>query len=144
MPSRYRKKPLAQLEHGTRIYAPSPRRDPVPGRRHRPGVRRAHLRQGRTEEPARAKARELEQLIAEPPPPRPSTRGRGTVGALAGRYVEDHLAALSLRYREKQTYLLRRWILPRLGDLTVDRLDPGRLRGGARPPPAPGRRAPTP
>jgi pyruvate/2-oxoglutarate dehydrogenase complex dihydrolipoamide dehydrogenase (E3) component len=24
MPSRYRKKPLAQLEHGTRIYAPSP------------------------------------------------------------------------------------------------------------------------
>jgi hypothetical protein len=25
MPSRYRKKPLAQLEHGTRIYAPSAR-----------------------------------------------------------------------------------------------------------------------
>jgi hypothetical protein len=24
MPSRYRKKPLAQLEHGTRIIAPSP------------------------------------------------------------------------------------------------------------------------
>jgi hypothetical protein len=26
MPSRYRKKPLAQLEHRTRIYAPSPAR----------------------------------------------------------------------------------------------------------------------
>jgi hypothetical protein len=37
MPSRYRKKPLAQLEHGTRIYVPSPG-EALSGRRHRPGL----------------------------------------------------------------------------------------------------------
>jgi hypothetical protein len=61
---RYRKKPLAQLEHGTRIYAPSPSEtryqavgtDPVSGERIFVKVR--------TEELARGKARELEQFIA--------------------------------------------------------------------------------
>jgi integrase len=41
------------------------------------------------------------------------------VERLAGRYIEDHLSGLSLRFREKQTYLLGRWILPRLGTHTV-------------------------
>jgi hypothetical protein len=58
---RYRKKPLAQLEHGTRVYAPSPGEacyrvvatDSVSGER--------IFVKCRTEELARAKARELEQ-----------------------------------------------------------------------------------
>jgi hypothetical protein len=65
MPSSYRKKPLAQLEHGTRIYAPSAgesryrvvANDPVSGER--------IFAKCRTEEQARSKARELEQFIAQ-------------------------------------------------------------------------------
>ena len=60
MPS-YRKKPLAQLEHRTRIYTPSPTEtryrvvatDPVSGER--------IFVKCRTEDAARTKARELEQ-----------------------------------------------------------------------------------
>jgi hypothetical protein len=103
---RYRKKPLAQLEHGTRIYAPSPSEtryrvvanDPVSGERI--FVKR------RTEELARAKARELEQFIAQAAPLRdPKDAGPRSVERLAARYIKDHLSGLSLRFREKQTYL---------------------------------------
>jgi integrase len=113
---RYRKKPLAQLEHGTRIYAPSPGEtryrvvatDPVSGER--------IFVKCRTEDQARAKARELEQFIALSAPIRdPQDAGPRSVERLAGRYVEDHLSGLSVRFREKQTYLLGRWVLPRLG-----------------------------
>jgi hypothetical protein len=70
MPSRYRKKPLAQLEHGTRIYAPSTSEaryrvvanDPVSGER-------IFVKCG-TEDQARAKARELEQFIDQAAPVR--------------------------------------------------------------------------
>jgi integrase len=112
----YRKKPLAQLEHGTRIYAPSanePRyrvvaADPVSGER--------IFVKCRTEEQARAKARELEQFIAQSAPIRdPHGAGPRSVERLAQRYSEDHLSGLSTRYREKQEYLLRRWVLPRIG-----------------------------
>jgi integrase len=120
MPSRYRKKPLAQLEHGTRIYAPSAGEaryrivatDPVLGER--------IFVNCRTEAAARAKARELEGFIAQPAPIRdPGDAGPRTVERLAVRYIEDHLLGLSLRFREKQTYLLERWVLPRLGACTV-------------------------
>jgi hypothetical protein len=65
---RYRKKPLAQLVHGTRIYAPVHREtryrvvgtDPVSGER--------IFVKCRTEELARGKARELEQFIAQAAP----------------------------------------------------------------------------
>lgn len=116
----YRKKPLAQLEHGTRIYSPSPSEpryrvvasNPVSGER--------IFVKCRTEEQARAKARELEQFIAQSAPIRDShDAGPRTVGRLAARYVEDHLSGLSTRFREKQTYLLRRWVLPRIGDRKV-------------------------
>ena len=116
MPSRYRKKPLAQLEHGTRIYAPSPSEaryrvvanDPVSGER--------IFAKCRTEEQARSKARELEQVIAQCAPIRDSAdAGPRTVERLAHRYIDDHLSGLSVRFREKQTYLLGRWVLPRIG-----------------------------
>jgi integrase len=117
---RYRKKPLAQLEHGTRIYAPSPNEaryrvvatDPVSGQR--------IFVKCRTEDAARAKARELEQFIAQTAPIRdPHEAGPRSVERLAARYTEDHLSGLSLRFREKQTYLLRRWVLPHIGTRTV-------------------------
>jgi hypothetical protein len=83
---RYRKKPLAQLEHGTRIYAPSPAEvryrvvatDPLSGDR--------IFVKCRTEEAARAKARELEQFIAQTAPIRdPQDAGPRTVERLAAR-----------------------------------------------------------
>jgi hypothetical protein len=120
MPSRYRKQPLAQRDHGTRIYAPSTSEaryrvvatDPVSGER--------IFVKCRTEDQARANARELEQFIAQTAPIRdPQDAGPRTVERLADRYIEDHLSGLSLRFREKQTYLLGRWVLPRLGAHTV-------------------------
>lgn len=119
MAGRYRKKPLTQFEHGTRIYAPSDgertyrvvARDPSTGQRI--FAKRA------TEDEARERAREIEALVASAVPVRSHEDGARTVGALADRYVEDHLTSLSLRYREKQEYLLQRWILPRLADLPI-------------------------
>ncbi len=117
---RYRKKPLAQLEHGTRIYSPSAGEtrfrvvttDPTTGER-------IYLKFP-DEELARAKARELEQFIAQSAPIRDSPElGPRTVGRLATSYLEDHCSGLSLRYREKQEYLLRKWVLPRLADKPV-------------------------
>jgi hypothetical protein len=67
----------------------------------------------RTEDAARAKARELEGLIAQAAPIRdPHDAGPRTVERLADQYIDDHLSGLSVRFREKQTYLLRRWVLP--------------------------------
>lgn len=115
-----RKKPLAQLEFGTRIYAPSKSsphyrvvtKDAVSGER--------VFLKCRTEEAARAKARELEQFIAHAAPIRdPKDVGARTVQRLADSYIDEHLSTLSTRFREKQTYLLRRWILPHLAERTV-------------------------
>ena len=124
MPS-YRKKPFAQLEHGTRIYAPSSGElqfrvvatDPSSGNR---VFAKCH-----TEDLARAKAREFEQLILERSAlPLPREDGPRTVDRLAASYVEEHLSGLSLNYREKHQYLLRRWILPQIGRLSVSSWTP--------------------
>lgn len=124
MPSSYRKKPLAQFEHGTRIYAPSSgdtryrvvTKDPTSGER--------IFVKCSNEETARAKARELEQFISLAAPIRDKT-GRRTVDRLAHRYLLEHASGLSTRFREKQTYLLNRWILPVIGERTVTAWTPG-------------------
>jgi integrase len=125
MSSRYRKKPLAQLEHGTRIYAPSA------GESRYRVVSTDPTSAGRvfakclTEESARQRAREFEDLIAAGAPiPLPGEEGPRTVERLSASYVEEHLAGLSLRYREKHQYLLRRWILPRLGNRSISSWTP--------------------
>jgi integrase len=46
------------------------------------------------------------------------------VERLATSYREDHLAGLSLRYQQRQEYLLRRWILPRLATRQVSAWTP--------------------
>jgi integrase len=118
MPS-YRKKPVAQFEHGTRIYAPSSGES-----RYRvvvtdiSGDRIAS--KCHSEDEARAKAREFEQFLSQAVPIHDRrSDGPRTINHLAASYVEDHLAHLSLRYREKHEYLLRRWILPRIGNRAV-------------------------
>lgn len=121
MPPKYRKKPLAQLEHGTRIYAPSDAEsryrvvatDPTTGRRF---STKAH-----DEATARERAREIEERLSRATPVHDIKEERQrTVLLLATRYVNDHLSTLSLRYREKQQYLLDSWILPRIGHLPLD------------------------
>jgi integrase len=120
MPRRQRRKPLAQLEHGTRIYAPSAGEarfrviavDPVSNKR--------IAYKCPTEEQARAKAREFDQFVAQSAPIRDRREdGPRTVARLAQSYVDLHLSTLSLRYREKQQYLIRRWIVPVIGVRTV-------------------------
>jgi hypothetical protein len=97
---RYRKKPLARLERGSRIYAPSPGEPPVPGGRRRLAPGWADLRHVLHGEAARAKARALDGFTGQSVPVRePHDAGRRTVERLAAHYVEDHLwgpvAALS-------------------------------------------------
>jgi integrase len=120
MSRRYRKRPVAQFEFGTRIYAPS---DGVAYYRvvtFDPISRERIFHKYRSEERARAKARELEQFVALHAPIRdPREDGPRTVTRLAASYQEQHVSGLSLRYQEKQAYLLRRWILPRIGERTV-------------------------
>jgi hypothetical protein len=130
MPSRYRKKPLAQLERGTRIYAPSAGEsryrvvstDPTSGGR--------VFAKCPTEEAARQKAREFEDFISQTAAiPLPGEQGPRTVERLAASYIDEHLVDLSLRYREKHEYLLRRWILPRIGKRTISSWTPADSSG---------------
>lgn len=116
-PRRYRRKPLATFEHGTRIYAPTPSEDcyrvsatDATGRRvsHKFAI----------ESHAREKARELEAFLATRTPLYGGRSGDRTVGVLASLYI-DHLEGRSVRYRERQDGLLRCWILPKLADINV-------------------------
>jgi integrase len=117
--ARSRKKPLAQLEHGTRIYEPSSSKaryrvvanDPVSGDR--------IFYTFRSEEHARAKAREVEQFISLQASLRDADRSARSVDRLADRYIDEHLSTLSVRFREKQTWLLKRWVRPHLGKRIV-------------------------
>lgn len=121
-PRRYRKKPLAAFEHGTRLYAPTSGE-----RRYRvvatdaAGGRLFH--KFASEDDARAKARELEAYLADATPIRSTAERPRTVAALAEGYLA-HLGGRSLRYRERQETLLRRWVLPRLGEFAVSAWTP--------------------
>lgn len=119
MPS-YRKKPLAQFEHGTRIYAPSGGESRYRIVATDPITQRRFSTKATTEDDARARAREIDDRIATARSVHELTDERSrTVQILADRYVEDHLSTLSLRYRERQEYLLGLWILPRIGTLLL-------------------------
>jgi len=115
-PRTYRKKPLAVFERGTRIYAPSRGES-----RYRvvssDGVGNRLFYKLASEAAARAKAREIEAHLARRAPLRPPT-GHGTVAALAEGYLE-HLGGRSVRYRERQQTIIRRWVLPHLGPVEV-------------------------
>lgn len=118
--STYRKKPLAQFEHGTRIYAPSGSETRYRVVATDPATRRRFSTKANTEDDARERAREIDERIAASKSVHAISDERArTVQLLADRYVEDHLSTLSLRYRERQEYLLGSWILPRLGTLPL-------------------------
>ncbi|HWL43148.1 MAG TPA: tyrosine-type recombinase/integrase [Ilumatobacter sp.] len=124
MAKRYRKKPLASFEHGTRIYAPSASEhyyriiatDPLTGKR-------VYLT-ATTEAGARDRARELEDRVAHAAELRQPDDGDRTVGRLADLYLEKHIAHRSTRYRERQEYLLRRWVRPLLAERPVKEWTP--------------------
>lgn len=116
-PSRYRKKPLAAFEHGTRIYAPSDGEDCYRVIATDAGGKRL-FHKFRREEDARANARQLEAYLSSRTPLYGHDDRDRTVGALAGLYIA-HLAGRSLRYQERQEALLRCWVLPRLGTTLV-------------------------
>ncbi len=117
--ARYRKKPLVQFEHGTKIYSPTSGEpyyrivapDPLSSKR--------LTAKRKTEDLAREQARDFEDRIANAKPLREVADENRTIDRLAGSYVDHHLSGLSLRYREKQDYLLRSWILPRIGQVQI-------------------------
>lgn len=116
---RSRSKPVAVFEHGTRIYAPTasqPYRvvgqDPVTGRR--------FFNRLATEEAARERAREVEQLIASSVEiQRAKREAPRAVRNLAARYQSDYLVGKSTRFQEKQEGILRLHVLPTIGDHLV-------------------------
>jgi hypothetical protein len=116
-PQRYRKKPLAVFEQGTRIYAPSAGEDRfrvVAG--DAAGGRVSY--KFRIEPEARAKAREIESFLAAQVPLRARPDQPRTVGTLGAAYL-GHLEGRSAGYQDRQASILRSWLLPRLGDVTV-------------------------
>ena len=116
-PRRYRKKPLAVFEHGTRIHAPSHGEDCYRVIATDGAGRRLFHKFSR-EEDARGKARELEAYLASNMPLHRRRDGGCTVRALASLYMA-HLAGKSTRYQERQDAFLRCWILPRLGETVL-------------------------
>ena len=112
----YRKKPLVVFENGTRIYSPS-------SGEARFRVVALNVDGGRAfakfddEDSARRHARRLDEDL--------SRYGRlanatapVTVGELARRYLAS-LGAMSVRYQERQAWVVRCWIVPHLGDLAL-------------------------
>lgn len=117
---RYRKKPLAVFEHGTRLYAPSHGEGCYRVVATDTGGKRLFHKFSR-EEAARAKARELESYLASNTP----IHGCGdrSVAALATAYL-THLEGRSRRYQERQEAVLRCWVLPRLAGTPVSDWSP--------------------
>ena len=114
MASRRYRKPLVTFEHGARIYAPSeaePRYRLIA--RDVDGARL--FQKFRTEDEARRRAREVESKLASSVTMPGCLRPPTTVGQLIDRYLAS-LGSRSVRYAERQEYLLRMWVRPVLGD----------------------------
>lgn len=99
-PRRYRRKPFAVFEHGTRIYAPCPSEDCFRVAATDATGKRFSYKFA-NEDDARDKARELEAFLASCTPIYGGRTGDRTVGVLASSYIE-HLEGRSIRYRERQ------------------------------------------
>jgi integrase len=107
-----RRKALISYEYGTRVYAPTPS-DP----RYRvvstdADGQRVHYKCS-TEEAARRRAREYEVRVAEAVILPGRVSAPVTVGELIDRYLLS-LGSRSIRYAERQEYLLRKWVEPAL------------------------------
>jgi integrase len=114
MASRRYRKPIVTFEHGTRIYAPSegePRYRLIA--KDADGARVFH--KFRTEDEARHRARQVESMLASSVTMPGRLRAPATVGQLIDRYLVS-LGSRSVRYAERQEYLLRMWVRPVLGE----------------------------
>jgi integrase len=108
-----RRKPLVSYEYGTRVYAPSegePRYRVVATDA---DGRRVFAKFSR-ESDARIRAREIESRLASSVLLPGRANAPTTIGALIDRYLAS-LSSRSLRYQERQEYLLRMWVRPVLG-----------------------------
>lgn len=114
MPRRRYSKPIAFFEYGTRLYAPSEgesryrviARDPT-------GKRMFH--RFVTEDEARRRARDIEAMLGSSMAVPGRLHAPATVDQLIDRYLSS-LGSRSVRYVERQEYLLRMWVRPILGD----------------------------
>ena len=116
-PRRYPKKPLAAqlVQHGNRIYGP--RRAPLPGSSHR-SMWRLRLPQVRLGGRRASQGHpRIEAYLADGTPIR--SPGPPPNGRRPSRGLSAHLGGRSVRYRERQDALLRRWVLPSLGEQAV-------------------------
>lgn len=118
----YRKKPLAVFENGTRIYAPSASESRYRVVAVNADGSRAFAKFD-DEESARRHARHLDHDVLR--------RGQlanatapVTVGELARRYLVS-LGSMSVRYQERQAWVIRCWIEPHLGELPLRQWTPG-------------------
>ncbi len=114
MASRRYRKPIVTFEHGTRIYAPSegePRYRLIA--KDADGAR--VFQKFRTDEEARGRAREIESMLASSVTMPGRLSAPATVGQLIDRYLAS-LGSRSVRYAERQEYLLRMWVRPVLGE----------------------------
>ena len=109
-----RRKPLVSYEYGTRVYAPS---EGEP--RHRVVATDADgqrlFAKFSSEDAARQRAREIEGRLASSVLLPGRANAPTTVGGLIDRYLVS-LSSRSIRYAERQEYLLRMWVRPVLGD----------------------------
>jgi hypothetical protein len=114
MPRRVYSKPIASFEYGTRVYAPSERMPSHRAIAKDPSGKRVFVRLP-TEEEARQRAREMETSLASSV----TLPGRGNAPTTVGQLMDRYLASLgsrSIRYAERQEYLLRCWVRPVLDD----------------------------
>ncbi len=112
-----RRKPLVSYEFGTRIYAPSAGETRYRVVTTDPDGHRVFYKFS-TEDAARRRARELEGRLSSSVLLPGRANAPTTVGQLIDRYLRS-LSSRSTRYAERQEYLLRMWVRPVLGELSL-------------------------
>jgi integrase len=90
----------------------------------RPDGRRAFYRL-KTEDAARERAREIEAAVVFSGSTPDRAGAPREVGHLIDRYVAS-LGSRSVRYRERQEYLLRMWVVPVLGTIPLTKWTPAK------------------
>jgi integrase len=118
----YRKKPLVVFENGTRVYSPSSGEPRYRVVAQSPDGTRSFAK-FQDEEQARHHARRLDEDLSRYAL-LTSLGAPTTVEELARRYLAS-LSAMSVRYQERQTSMVRCWVTPHLGDLPLSQWTSG-------------------
>jgi len=122
VPRRQYAKPIATFEHGTKVYGPSDGETRYRVISKDPNGKRVFTRfttESSARDHARAVERALETTACVP--------GRLGVPTTVGHLIDRYLASLgsrSIRYVERQEYLLRMWVRPVLGSHPLEAWTP--------------------